>query len=61
MWIWVNLCRIFLAVAFLFSGTVKVVDPRGTQYKFEDYFVAFGWSEWIPDFMPLLLSVLLAG
>ena len=60
MWIWVNLCRIFLAVAFLFSGTVKVVDPRGTQYKLEDYFQAFGWMEWVPSGLPLLLSVLLS-
>ena len=61
LWTGVNLCRLLLAGAFIFSGIVKLVDPRGTQYKFEDYFVAFGWSEWIPDFMSLLLSVLLAG
>ena len=61
LWTGVNLCRLLLAGAFIFSGIVKLVDPRGTQYKIEDYLVAFGWSEWIPDFMPLLLSVFLAG
>jgi len=56
----VNLCRLILAGAFIFSGFVKVVDPRGTQYKFEDYFEAFGVSAWIPEALPLLLAVLLA-
>ena len=59
-WVAVNVSRLLLAVTFVFSGLVKVVDPRGTQYKFDDYFLAFGWSEWIPGFLPLWLAVLLA-
>ena len=59
-WVAVNVSRLLLAVTFVFSGLVKVVDPRGTQYKFDDYFQAFGWSEWIPGFLPLWLAVLLA-
>lgn len=59
-WVAVNVSRLLLAVTFVFSGLVKVIDPRGTQYKFDDYFQAFGWSEWIPGFLPLWLAVLLA-
>ncbi len=56
----VNVSRLLLAATFVFSGLVKVVDPRGVQYKLEDYFQAFGWSGWIPDFSPLWLGVVLA-
>ncbi len=56
----VNVSRLLLAFTFVFSGLVKVVDPRGTQYKLEDYFQAFGWSGWVPGFLPLWLAVLLA-
>ena len=34
---WVNACRFLLAVAFIFSGFVKAVDPLGFQYKIQDY------------------------
>lgn len=59
-WIGVNLCRIVLSVAFILSGFVKNVDPRGTQYKFEDYAQAFGVLTWIPQNILLLLSVCLS-
>ena len=56
----VNVSRLLLAVTFIVSGLVKVVDPHGFQYKLEDYFQAFGWVGWIPDFLPLWLAVVLA-
>ena len=59
-WVGVNASRLLLAATFVFSGMVKVVDPRGTQYKLEDYFLAFGWSGWMPGFLPLWLAVALA-
>lgn len=59
-WAGVNLCRLLLAGAFIFSGFVKVVDPRGTQYKFEDYLEAFGVGAWMPEGLLLLLAVVLA-
>ncbi len=59
-WVSVNVCRLVLAVTFVFSGFVKIVDPKGTQYKFEDYFTAFGWESWIPQFLPLCLAIVLA-
>ena len=57
----VNICRLILALTFIFSGFVKAVDPLGTQYKIQDYLVALGLGKLIPDFTTLSLSVLLAA
>ena len=37
-----ELCRIILGVTFLFSGTVKAIDPFGGVIIMEEYFGAFG-------------------
>lgn len=37
-----SVSRTLLAVAFLFSGFAKAIDPLGTVYKIEDYLKAFG-------------------
>jgi len=51
--------RTFIGLVFMFSGFVKGVDPLGTMYKIEDYFIAYG-TEWaIPA--ALTLSVLLCA
>ena len=57
----VNICRLVLALTFIFSGFVKAVDPLGTQYKIHDYLTAWGIAKMVPDFTTLASSVLLAA
>lgn len=52
-----NLFRILVGVVFVFSGFVKGVDPLGTAYRLEDYFIAFNWGFFIP--LALFFSILL--
>jgi len=59
-YILVNVVRLVLALTYLFSGVVKLIDPRGTQYKIEDYGVAFGISNLMPEGVPLTLACILA-
>lgn len=37
-----HITRTLLGLVFLFSGSVKAIDPLGTTYKIEDYLKAFG-------------------
>lgn len=50
--------RVFLGIVFIFSGFVKAVDPWGSAYKFQDYFMAFH-MEWA-NVLALPLGVLLS-
>ncbi|WP_196895094.1 BT_3928 family protein [Aureivirga marina] len=38
MKILVHLARLLVGVTFIFSGFVKLVDPLGSSYKFQEYF-----------------------
>lgn len=49
--------RIIIGLLFMFSGTVKAVDPLGSAYKFNDYFQAFH-LEFLKPFS-LVLAILL--
>ena len=48
-----NISRLLVGLVFIFSGTVKGVDPLGTAYRIEDYFIAYG-TDWA---MPLALFI----
>ena len=53
------LSRWAVGATFIFSGFVKAIDPMGSVYKFNDYFVAFGLEFLIP--LSLIFAVLLAA
>ena len=59
--IFLNLCRLVLSVTLILSGFVKAIDPRGTQYKIQDYLTALGLEGLLPDWTTLSLSVALSA
>lgn len=61
IWMVVNVCRMAVSATFIISGLVKLIDPRGTEYKIHDYLMAMDLGgPWAHGFMPLVLSVLLS-
>ena len=44
-----QVCRIVLAVVFIFSGFVKTIDPWGTAIKINEYLLSFG-LDWVGDY-----------
>ncbi len=52
-------CRILIGLTFLFSGTVKAIDPLGSVYKFRDYFSAFNLG-FLND-LSLILTIILCS
>ncbi len=53
------ICRLIVGLVFIFSGFVKGVDPLGTAYRLDDYFIAFG-TEWAMP-LSLIVSILLSA
>ncbi len=50
-----NLFRIIIGIVFIFSSFVKGIDPLGTVYRMEDYFLAFN-LDWANDIaLPLTI------
>ncbi len=56
------IARLFVAATFLFSGFVKLVDPLGSAYKFEEYFSAdvLNMEFLIPYALPLSIFLIVA-
>jgi uncharacterized membrane protein YphA (DoxX/SURF4 family) len=55
-----TLFRILVGLVFIFSGFVKGVDPLGTVYRMNDYFIAFGipWAMTFSLFLTIFLVTL---
>jgi uncharacterized membrane protein YphA (DoxX/SURF4 family) len=45
--------RIIIGLTFIYSGFVKGVDPLGTMYKIEDYFIAYQMDWALSGALPL--------
>lgn len=54
-----TICRLLFGFLFLLSGFVKGVDPLGSEYKFLEYFNAFGFHGVSP--IALILSFSLSA
>ena len=54
----IRISRSFVGLVFLYSGFVKAVDPLGSNYKFIDYFDAWGLHFMTPS--ALMLGILLS-
>ena len=58
----VQIARIFVAITFIFSGFVKLVDPLGSSYKFQEYFGAdvLNLEFLIPFALPFSIVLIIA-
>jgi len=50
---WIS--RILFGAVFIFAGFTKAIDPLGSAYKFQDYFLAFGMESLFPLAVPLAI------
>lgn len=58
----VQIARFIVAITFIFSGFVKLVDPLGSAYKFEEYFGAnvLNLEFLIPYALPFAILLIIA-
>ncbi len=56
------IARLFVAATFIFSGFVKLVDPLGSAYKFQEYFSAdvLNMEFLIPYALPFSILLIIA-
>ena len=50
--------RILLALNFIFSGAVKLIDPVGTQFKMEEYFQVLHLDFLVPYALPFAVLLI---
>tara|TARA_B110001454_G_C12718284_1_gene433524 strand:+ start:1113 stop:2081 length:969 start_codon:yes stop_codon:yes gene_type:complete len=57
-----QIARILVGALFIFSGFVKLVDPIGSQYKFQEYFseVVLNMEFLIPYALPFAILLIIA-
>lgn len=57
-----HIARLLVAATFLFSGFVKLVDPLGSAYKFQEYFSAdvLNMEFLIPYALPFSIALIIA-
>ena len=57
-----HIARLLVAATFIFSGFVKLVDPLGSAYKFQEYFGAdvLNFEFLIPYALPFSIFLILA-
>ncbi len=55
MKVFLLICRIIAGLVFIFSGTVKAIDPLGSAFKFQDYFLAFNLGFLQPLSLPMAI------
>ena len=62
MKILILISRLFVAITFIFSGFVKLVDPLGSAYKFQEYFGAdvLNLEFLIPYALPFSIFLIMA-
>lgn len=62
MKILVQILRVLIAAVFIFSGFVKLVDPLGSAYKFEEYFApdVLNLEFLVPFALPFSILLILA-
>jgi uncharacterized membrane protein YphA (DoxX/SURF4 family) len=61
MKILIHISRLLVAITFIFSGFVKLVDPLGSSYKFTEYFSAgvLNMEFLIPYVLPFSIFLIL--
>lgn len=57
---WISVLRIFIGLVFIFSSTVKGIDPVGTSYRVEDYLVVLGWQGLMPYALTISFFVIIS-
>lgn len=57
-----QISRFFVGALFIYSGFVKLVDPKGTQFKMEEYFseAVFNLEFLIPLALPIAILLVVA-